>query len=193
MAKTGKKNPAFDPFNVPSSAFSALDDALGTLEDPPATAEKVTPKTPPTPSQSPSEAKIPLPKKEKEPRRKPKKEKPQAGGGEQGGKRPSLASRGKKMMRFITTREESSRYEKAAMRLSAELGMSLDFSKLTRALWEVYLLHEVDVVRNVPQGEEWSRPANEDAVGLAELDERLTDLLNEGLMIAARRSPKRRP
>lgn len=89
--------------------------------------------------------------------------------------------------RFKTTRQEAAEVETAAVRLGAALGVSVDFSKLTRALWDVYMRHQEDILRNVPDDAAWERPANNDAAGLAELDERLADLINDGLMIACRR------
>lgn len=89
--------------------------------------------------------------------------------------------------RFKTTRQEGMEIESAAMHLSAALGVSVDFSKVTRALWDVYIRHQEDILRNVPEGEIWERPANNDAAGLAELDQRIADLINEGLMVACRR------
>ena len=194
MAKTGKNNAPYDPFNAGSKAFGALDDALGALDDD-KTDEKASREGEPAADPAePVAARTPVPDKKPAPPRR-KKAKKAAGGGKAEAKdgRPSLKSRGKVTNRFTTTIEEKDRYDKAALRLSAEIGMTVDFSKITRALWEVYLMHETDVVRSVPHDEEWSRPANWDAVALAELDERLTVLLNEGLSIAARRAPKRRP
>lgn len=89
--------------------------------------------------------------------------------------------------RFKTSREEARQLDMAAVRLGARLGVRLDFSKLTRALWDAYLRHEDDILRNVPDDEIWERPSNGDAVGLADLDKRLSDLVNDGFMIASRR------
>jgi len=89
--------------------------------------------------------------------------------------------------RFKTTRDEALKVEAAAARLGGQLGLSMDFSKVTRALWDVYLRHEEDILRNIPAGEYWKRPSNSDALGLAELDERVADLINEGFMVASKR------
>lgn len=94
--------------------------------------------------------------------------------------------------RFKTTRTEAVKQDHAAVRLGAKLGISIDFSKVTRALWEIYLRHEEDILRQVQSDGTWERPANNDAVGLAELDERLAELIGEGLMIAAMRQRTRR-
>ena len=190
MAKTGKSGPAYDPFNAGNKAFPDLDKALGDLDKAPDEAPKI-----PAPGNDQATTterrpvKPPAPAKKKtasERRSEPKKKRPAAGGGgeEAKGRR---AEPSKTTKRFLTTREEAALYEKAAMRLGAQLGISVDFSKLTRALWECYLKHEDDIIRNVPEGEEWRRPSNSDGVGLAELDEQLTDLVNEGLLIAGRR------
>ena len=189
MAKTGKTGPAYDPFNAGNQAFPDLDKALGALDEKPDEAAKVPPAgndQAATVERRPAKARSAEKKKPVERRTEAKKKKPATGGGgeEPRARRPDPA---KTTKRFLTTREEAARFEKAAMRLGAELGISVDFSKLTRALWECYLKHETDIVRNVPQGEEWRRPSNSDGVGLAELDEQLTELVNEGLLIAGRR------
>ena len=187
MAKTGKSGPAYDPFNAGNQAFPDLDKALGDLDEEPQTPAKV-PAAGNDQDKRAEERPSAPPAKKKAPQRRSetKKKKAASGGGgeEPRGRRPDPA---KTTKRFLTTREEASRFETAAMRLGAELGISVDFSKLTRALWECYLKHETDIVRNVPQGEEWRRPSNSDGVGLAELDEQLTELVNEGLLMAGRR------
>lgn len=94
--------------------------------------------------------------------------------------------------RFKTTRSEAARQDHAAVRLGSKLGISIDFSKVTRALWEVYLRHEEDILKQIQSDGTWTRPANTDAVGLAELDERLAELIGEGMMIAAMRPRNRR-
>ena len=94
-------------------------------------------------------------------------------------------------MRFKTTADEKTKIEQAATRLSAQLGTATDFSKITRALWELYLRHEDDVLRNVPPDSVWKRPRNGDTVAMAEFDQRLADLMHEGLMIACRRPQNR--
>lgn len=81
--------------------------------------------------------------------------------------------------------------EQAALRLAAKLGVKVDFSKITRALWQVYLKHEEDVLRNATNGMTRQRPANDDAIGLAELDEQLARLVNDGLIVAGRRAMSR--
>jgi hypothetical protein len=89
--------------------------------------------------------------------------------------------------RMKTSRSDASQFDAAAMKLGATLGVSVDFSKLTRALWEVYLRHQEDVLKNVPEGQLWERPPNSDTTALTELDDRIADLINDGLMIACRR------
>jgi|GEM_PF-3213210 len=185
MAKTGKSGPAYDPFNASNQAFPDLDKALGALDETPEEPAKTTAprndQAAKTAARRPEKA-PPATKKKVESK---KKRSVASGGGEEPKARRLDPTKTTK--RFLTTREEAARFEKAAMRLGAELGISVDFSKLTRALWECYLKHETDVVRNVTQEEEWRRPANSDGVGLAELDEQLTELVNEGLLIAGRR------
>lgn len=94
--------------------------------------------------------------------------------------------------RFKTTKQEGLQLDAAAVQLGAALGVSVDFSKVTRALWDVYLRHQEDILRNVPEGELWERPANNDAAGLAELDQRIADLINDGFMVACRRRQNNR-
>lgn len=90
--------------------------------------------------------------------------------------------------RFKTTKEEGVRLDQASLKLSATLGISVDMSKISRALWEVYLQHEEEILRSMPNDMPNKRPANYDAVGLAELDEMLAELIGEGLMMACMRS-----
>jgi hypothetical protein len=94
--------------------------------------------------------------------------------------------------RFLTTRDESVQLDSAIARFGARIGIPVDFSKVTRALWEVYLRHEEDILRNVPSGESWIRPANNDAAGLAEMEGRLSTLIEEGLLVASMRPRNRR-
>lgn len=91
------------------------------------------------------------------------------------------------MKRFKVSGEESHEMEQAALRLAAKLGVKVDFSKITRALWQVYLKHEEDVLRNATNGMTRQRPANDDAVGLAELDDQLSQIVGEGFRVASRR------
>lgn len=90
--------------------------------------------------------------------------------------------------RLKTTAEDAAAADAAAVRLGAEMGVAVDFSKITRALWEVYLRHEEDILRNVPKGELIARPSNQDRVELATLDQRLSDVISEGLIVASRRT-----
>lgn len=92
--------------------------------------------------------------------------------------------------RFKTTREEAQRLDQAALRLAATLNTSVDMSKITRALWEVYLQHEEEILRSAPNATTRERPANNDAVGLAEFDEQLATIIGDGLLIASMRSAR---
>lgn len=178
MAKIGKKQPEYDPFSAEKKSFDALGDALSGLDAKP-------PRKKPS-----SKPKVPAAHREEE-RLQPsqgEKQKGIAAGELESQAKPKAASQTlDRTKRLKTTAEEALRWERSAMRLGAALGARVDFSKLTRALWEVYLRHEEDILKNVPEDGNWQRPSNSDAVGLAELDEQLADLLNEGLMIASRR------
>lgn len=189
MAKTGKSGPAYDPFSAGNRAFPDLDKVLGDLDEAPsAPSSEPAPKErkPKLPAAPRSSKKTSLANSTKTTRTEWKaKTTPDGGGGEPA--RPGRTDSNKATKRFLTTRDEATRYEKAAIRLGAELGIRVDFSKLTRALWECYLKHEKDILRSVPEGEEWRRPGNNDGVGLAELDEQLTELVNEGFLLAGRR------
>lgn len=196
MAKIGKQEPDFDPFSAGKKAFEDLDAVLVGLDQSAPAEERATTTAPPKRAKSSTKTKrisntategnsvlkrVPSGKIERE----------NGGQAPAPAKKPKTpvetASEPKKPKKFLTTDDEAKKFDKAAMRLGAELGISLDFSKLTRALWEVYLRHEPDIVRNAPTDVEWKRPQNSDTVGLAELDERLANLLNDGLMIASRR------
>lgn len=89
--------------------------------------------------------------------------------------------------RVKMTREEAARLDAASMRLASSLGIRVDFSKISRALWDIYLRHEEDILRNVSEDEQWHRPANSEAAKLAELDEKIAKLINDGFMVACRR------
>lgn len=198
MAKIGKPEKSFDPFQKGNEAFGALDEVLGELDAP----EQSEP-APSTPAPSRKKRGAPAQPKDK-PARKPQARKAKQPASDGGGKEdvalelertltPRKSVQPKKAKRFLATPEEGMRFEQAAMRLSAELGVTLDFSKVTRALWEIYLRHEDDILRNVPSDEVWIRPSNNDALGMAELDDRLARLLNDGLMVASRRPRNTRP
>lgn len=89
--------------------------------------------------------------------------------------------------RFQATRAEASEYETAALRLSSAVRSKIDFSKITRVLWQVYLRHEEDILRNVTEDDHLPTPRTGDDVGLAKLEEDLKKVINRGLMIASRR------
>lgn len=101
----------------------------------------------------------------------------------------SAASALTTVKRFKTTRAEAIRIDRATVNLAAQLGVRMDTSKLTRALWEIYLTHEQEILRSVQHAEGLTeRPPNTDAVALAEFDEKLAELIGEGLMMACMRS-----
>ncbi len=185
MVKIGKDKLDIDPFAAGNKAFGALDDVLDALggdaeSAAPASKPERADNAPKTPSKQASSNK-PV-------RRKKVEAASQEVGESKSTSAQSDVSMGvKRPRRFLSTDEEMASWQRAAMRLGASTGARIDFSKMTRALWEIYLRHEDDVIRNVPDGAHWKRPSNADTVGLAELDEQLADLLNEGLMVASRR------
>ncbi len=185
MAKIGKTKGNFDPFASVGgrSALAAISESMASLESEP---EVVVEEPPPVPALEKRQVReavepaaaesVVVETKRAAPAAKAK---VKAGGGEN-----ALGT----MMRFRTTKPDKAKVEKAVMRLGMELGSrSIDVSKVTRALWEIYLRHEQDVLRNLPRDEVWENPATHDAVAMARLDERLTEVLDEGLMVAGRR------
>jgi len=181
MAKFGERDQGYDPFNQISNSLSAL-----------SAPEEETASSPVAERESNGEAERrprPVEVKPSRPAEGPR-ERSSGGVADSGGFRqktvaPSVALRMTK--RFKTTKEEGLRLDQAALRLGAKLGMSVDVSKISRALWEVYLRHEEEILRSAPEDMGVSRPANNDAVGLAEYDERLAELISEGLMMACMR------
>lgn len=209
MAKVGpKEQGGYDPFNAIASSLTALTEpppaenktpspAPGRDRPyPPAPEKPVVVEAPQQPEPQPAADPLPAPEPQREapvPQEQgravppsPQSE-PQPLPATPRVKTVSSASALQITKRFKTTRQEAAQLDAAAIKLGAALGVSIDFSKVTRALWEVYTRHQEDILRNVPEGETWERPANNDAAGLAELDERLVDLVNEGLMVACRR------
>jgi hypothetical protein len=177
MAKFGKENSEFDPFQAGNRAFGDLDKVLTDLDKGPAASSAPAPEAKPQrhhPKSKPKAA--PPPREMQRTGRSEARQNLQQPGA------PEVITK-----RVKTSAEEAKRLDHAAMRLGAALGVRIDFSKITRALWEVYLRHEEDILRNVPDDLSWGRPSNNDAVGLAELDEQIADLLNDGLMVASRR------
>lgn len=200
MAKVGKKQPPVDPFKVGGKAFKGIDDALSGLdgaedgaaaeperesavESRPAAAPQA--ETAEQPRRS-APATRPPPAKPR-PAPAPSAEETQDSGG--GGEGRALGAHlgPKKAKRFLATMDELRRFDRAAVRLSAQLGIKVDFSKLSRALWEVYLRNEDDILRNVPEDETWEMPPTADQLGQAKLEEKLVGVLNTGLLAASHR------
>lgn len=197
MAKFGPPDKAkYDPFSQISTALSALaspateerDESRGVEERAAEPAARVAVVTPPSEPAHPA-AQSPV--------RAPAAQHHQELAGPSGA-RPSGARNVPDAIaltttkRFKTTQSEALKHDQAALRLGARLGISVDFSKLTRALWEIYLQNEDDILKQLQGVGGWKRPANNDPVGLAELDERLAEAIGEGLMVASMR-PKNRP
>jgi len=202
MAKVGpKEQGGYDPFH-------AISDTLSDLASDPEADTAVAPEQPearrsekPDHARSAPAPKPPVSVEAPAPAAEPNADQTVHEGGRGGRSLPSAPAKPKTVSsasalqttkRFLTTRREASDLDAAAIKLGAALGVSVDFSKVTRALWDVYLRHQEDILRNVPDDEIWERPANNDAAGLAELDQRLADLINKGLMVACRRPQNNR-
>lgn len=63
----------------------------------------------------------------------------------------------KRSKKVLTTADEFARPEQYAVKIGAQLGVSLDFSNVTRALWEIYVRYEEDILRSIPEGTAWYR------------------------------------
>lgn len=187
MAKFGDpEKGGYDPFNAISSSLSALQDPPPHVEPKPAPPPAVVheEKHEPPPAAAPE----PTPQRMSgggEARQSAHRNRPHTG-------KVSAASALTTTKRFKTTREEAMRLEQASLRLAERLGVYVDVSKITRALWEFYLRHEDDILRNVPADKQLVRPSNNDAVGMAEFDEQLADLVDDGLLVASMRPRNRR-
>lgn len=191
MAKFGPKDKTgYDPFNAIAQTLTALK-------------EEPAPVAAPVPQPQRQQQPLPPARPMAEPARPPAERPapvvmPESSGGVDRIIEPrtprtvSQASGLRTTKRFKTTRGEALKHDQAAVRLGSKLGISVDFSKVTRALWEIYLQHEDDILKNVPVGENWERPSNNDPVGLAELDERIAQLIGDGFMVAAMRPKNRR-
>lgn len=86
--------------------------------------------------------------------------------------------------------EEVQEGKKACLRLSAAVGCNVDWSKMTRALWDVYLRHEKFILASLPEDVSWSEPSVRDRAAMAAFEAEIADLLNSGLILAAR-TPKK--
>ena len=197
MAKFGETKQEYDPFNTISDSLSALSAPPAAPAAAPETRERVEePKPEPKPAtarKTPRPASRPEPQPQSStPKAEPEPER--SGGGIAPAARQvpdqvdqSVALRITKRIKI--SKQEAARLDVAALRLSATLGIGVDLSKITRALWEIYLTHEEEILRSLPDDAvPAKRPANHDAIGLAELDERLASMIGEGLMMASMRS-----
>lgn len=196
MAKFGEKKDEYSPFNDISSTLAALNDTV-----PGEYAESEESMDPEPEVQRPSKpiASVQRASVEPKPPRQTHQSANSSGGGFQAPdqavaaiankQRVSSASALTSVKRFKTTKEEALRIDRATLNLAAQLGIRMDASKLTRALWEIYLTHEQEILRSVQHAEGITeRPPNTDAVALAEFDEQLAELIGEGLMMACMRS-----
>ncbi len=194
MAKFGTQNPEYDPFGQISGTLAELDNESG------GGAVQAQPPTP-EPEIEPQEALVSEPRqtlpREMSQARQVEVKRPESSGAGQGEIRPAEKTAPKEgspsalkvIRRFKTTKEEAIKIDRATVNLAAQLGIRMDTSKLTRALWEIYLTHEQEILRSVQHVEGLDeRPSNRDAIALAEFDEKLAKLIGEGLMVACMRS-----
>ncbi|MFI4915100.1 MAG: hypothetical protein ACIAS6_01160 [Phycisphaerales bacterium JB060] len=199
MAKFGGKEDAgYDPFSQISNSLNALKQGSQPSDTEPELDHENGQNQAAAESETPAASRAAQRIQEPKPEPRPRQDTSNGGGGgvSRAGSQiaqtpvsPEVALRVTK--RFKTSHEEGLRLDQAALRLAAQMGTNVDMSKITRALWDVYLRHEEEILRSIPADQPTRRPANNDAVGLAELDERLADLIGEGLMMACMR--QRRP
>lgn len=187
MAKVGKEPITTNPFDGLGASLAELSDEpveQAPVQQPQPQRRRVAvpEQHPPQRVETPPE---PQPESVMPGRRQPM---PRAVGGGQPVERASALT---VTLKYKTSREESQRAKHAVLQLSAALGVDIDTSKVSRALWDVFLQHLEDIIRNVPVDETWERPSNDDAVGLAQLDARIARLINDGLMVASRRPQNR--
>lgn len=197
MAKFGEKKDEYSPFNDISSTLASLNDPVPENDVDPAVSDaKETEQIRPS---NPSRVGHPEQIEPKPTRQRPPMPEDSSGAVPRSTERvvPAVASKQRvssasaltSVKRFKTTKDEALRIDRATLNLAAQLGIRMDASKLTRALWEIYLTHEQEILRSVQHAEGITeRPPNTDAVALAEFDEQLAELIGEGLMMACMRS-----
>lgn len=184
MAKFGETTVEYDPFNAISDTLKALN-------------EPVPEPSPPDPKPVPQKQPAPESRNQRHHEAKPARQSvvEESGGG--GKEAPDHKPTARKMnsslalvvnKRFKTTHDESKNIDQATIRLSSQLGIRLEMSKITRALWEVYIKHEDDILRSMSTGGPTERPSNTDPVALAEFDEQLAEMIAEGLRLSGMRS-----
>lgn len=105
---------------------------------------------------------------------------------------PTTGAYRQKVKRFGVLWEEAVEMDQVSAKVSGKLGATIDFAKLTRALWSVLLEHQDDIVERLPVDEEWSRPANADPAGCAEFDLRLSKAMEDAIYKTMARLPRRR-
>ena len=192
MAKVGAKTEAFNAFKSgrSGSGYKALESALDDLNTPTVKPDKAEPS---------QEEQAGREEAQKEERESPKGNSPKKKAAAKKTRKPRVTTQesppvktpsngdARFAKRFQTTRAEGAQYDAASLRFSAAVGSKIDFSKITRTLWQIYLQHEDDIIRNVADGEELGHPGTSDVVGLALLEEEVVELINRGLMLASRR------
>ncbi|MCG8408640.1 MAG: hypothetical protein MI923_25840 [Phycisphaerales bacterium] len=94
-------------------------------------------------------------------------------------------------IRFKVTGEQKAEIKKAIARLGATLGTDVNFSQVTRCLWELYLNHEDDVLDRFGRaGSSLRRPSNSDAQGIAQFEDAMTSIIDAAVAGGRRRQLK---
>jgi len=183
MAKFGESTVEYDPFNAISDTLKALNEPLP---------EPTAPEPNPAPKKEAPPASSDRRHREAKPVRKTVDKESGGGAQEVRDHQPTTKMSSSLALvvnkRFKTTHDESKNIDQATIRLSSQLGIRLEMSKITRALWEVYIKHEDDILRSMSTGGPTERPSNTDPVALAEFDEQLAEMIAEGLRLSGMRS-----
>ena len=193
MAKVGKSSTSFDPFKKGRSdkTYEALSEAIGDLgsggggeagaHEPREQTPDVEPPSPPTPRPEP-----PRSKESREARWPADPPEPLEQRAPAASKAPG-SGQSRYSKRFQSTRAEAAEYDMSLVRLSSAVQTRVDFSKLTRVLWQVYRRHEDDILR-AADGVQLPRKAQRgNAVDAAAFEEKLARVIHRGLMAASRR------
>jgi hypothetical protein len=103
-------------------------------------------------------------------------------------KATSLATALETTVRFKLYENEKREIETAVKRLAGQLHTEVNFSNICRCLWQLYLDNEDDILDRFRRTHEsLKRPANNDLQAIAEFEERLSKIIHDGIISAARR------